>query len=78
MFPQSNDMKAVDSRYHRERERARRTAMSPAEFSDQERTRWDLDDAGITGADNPRTWFVGDPLTIGSDEHYDVREEGRR
>lgn len=62
MFPESNSAKAVDSRWHEKRETARQTTFSPAEWSKEERTRWDLDDAGITGRDNKRTYTVDRPI----------------
>lgn len=52
----------VWTKWHRERQDARENAMSPEEFSPQERDAFDLDDAGVTGEDNPRTYSGEDVL----------------
>lgn len=51
-----NAGKPVSADWHRFREFARRTAMSPEEFSEITQTRYDLDTAQITGEQNPETW----------------------
>lgn len=63
-----NEGKPVWSEWHNFRERARRTAYSPEEFSAIDRTRYDLDNddprsANITGRDNPDT-YDGDDTQI--------------
>jgi hypothetical protein len=58
----ANEGKVVDAEWHAFRQMARETAMSPEEFDDRDRTRYNLDDddpvapARITGANNPETY----------------------
>jgi len=61
-----NAGKVTDSRWHNFRERARREAFSPEEFSDSDRVRYNLDDdarissANITGQNNPASYNGSD------------------
>lgn len=76
----SNEGKVVDEDWHEFRQRARETAHSPEEFSDPERTEYNLDSdddlspAGITGQDHKEYGVGGDP---GPDEAsgHDIRED---
>lgn len=78
MFRQGESSKPVDEQWHLEREKARRTAFSTAEFSPQEITRWDLDTAQIDGSDNPRTFQYDPAIDILGTAKVDVRELDNR
>ncbi|AHG00917.1 hypothetical protein HALLA_12095 [Halostagnicola larsenii XH-48] len=54
--------RAVDGEYHAFRERARKTAFSEEEFDPIDQERYDLDDAGIDGRDNPDTYEASGQL----------------
>lgn len=58
MWPRQENLQAIWEEWNEFRAEARRTAFSPKEFGEMERTKYDLDDAGITGADNRRTYSV--------------------
>lgn len=71
MFPQSNDLKPMDERWHRKAQEAKETTSGLDEWSESEITRWDLDEDGRrpTGRENPRTYQYDKPLA-------DVTESG--
>lgn len=73
MFRQSESAKPADEEWHEMRERARRTTFSLAEWSPEEITRWDLDTAGITGRDNPRTYRIDRPIDTLGENGADIR-----
>lgn len=75
IFARSNEAKAVWEEWHEFREEARHEAMSKEEFSEIEQEKYDLDTAGITGAQNPRTW-KGDPTAPKEfvDPDFDTRD----
>lgn len=75
-FARGESQKAVWSEWHEERERARRTAFSLAEFSDEEINKYDLDTADVNGQDNPDTYTWNRPLF--PTERHDVREQDDR
>lgn len=58
MWWRSENLQAISSEWHENRVEARRTAFSIDEFGPIEQTKYDLDTAGITGKDNPRTYKV--------------------
>lgn len=72
LHDRANEGKPVDEEWHLRRQDARETAFSPEEFSPQERERFDLDDAGITGEDNPETFHGQDRLN--PDVEGDIRD----
>lgn len=78
MFRQSEGSKPVDSQWHIEREEARRTAFSLAEFSQEDITRWDLDTARVNGSDNPRTFTYDPAIDILGTAKVDVRDLDNR
>lgn len=74
-----NEGKPVSGDWHEFRARARREAFSPEEFSEIERTQYDLDDddersANITGEDNPDT-YRGQNTDVGPDRTFDSRDQ---
>jgi len=74
MFPQSADLKAVDSEFHKFREEARRTTYSKDEFSREEIIRYDLDTARITGRENPRSYKQQPTIDLLGEGGTDIRE----
>ena len=72
-FARSTSGKKVDRRWHKARISARREAFSVEEFSDEEIIRFDLDTAGITGKDNPRTYTVNRPIDLLNENGLDLR-----
>lgn len=62
MWPRQGSLQAINEEWHRQRIRARKTAFNPETFGPIERTKYDLDTAGITGEDNPRSYKVNRPL----------------
>jgi hypothetical protein len=80
MWPRSDSLQAVNREWREFRVMARRTAFSPEEFGPSDRVQYDLDTAGITGADNPRTYTVDRPVTEEGDMNNgtDVRTLDRR
>ena len=56
MFPRSAGMKAVNGEWHRFRQEARQNAYSIEEFGPDERVKYNLDTARITGRENPDTY----------------------
>jgi len=72
-FARGETAKPVDSRWHRARINARKTAFSVDEFSDEDVLRYDLDTAGITGEDNPRTYTVNRPIDLLNENGLDLR-----
>lgn len=63
MWPRQESLQGVWEEWHRKRIEARQTAFSTDEFGDIEITKFDLDTAGITGQDNPRTYMIDRPLS---------------
>lgn len=78
MFPRDDGLKAVWSEWHEKRQRARETAFSPDEFGEIERIKFDLDDAGITGRANPRSYKGDRPIDLLGENAKDVRENPKR
>jgi hypothetical protein len=74
LFDRTKSGKRIDSRWHSFREQARRTAVSPEEFAPSDRVHYDLDTAGITGKDNPRTYTHNRPTNLVYTNEIDVRE----
>ncbi len=74
-FKQSNDSKKIRKDWHTFRENARQTAFGPEEFAPSDRIEYDLDDAGITGEDNDRTYTYDRPVDILGENGTDVREQ---
>lgn len=80
----SNEGKVVDREWHAFRQQARETAMSPEEFDDRQRTRFNLDDddrlapARITGANNPETYTGDGEGDLAPAPDYDSRNEPYR
>lgn len=62
MWSRQENLQYAWEEWHEMRAEARRTAFSVDEFGDIETTKFDLDTAGITGKDNPRTYQVDRPL----------------
>jgi hypothetical protein len=62
MWPRQESLQGVNEEWHRKRAEARRTAFSKFEFGPIEREKYDLDTAGITGEDNPRSYTVNRPI----------------
>lgn len=62
MWPRQEGLQAVWEKWHRKRAEARRTAFNLNEFGPIEQNKFDLDTAGITGEDNPRSYTVKRPL----------------
>jgi|APHM01.1.fsa_nt_gi hypothetical protein len=77
-FARSETGKKVDRRWHKARISARREAFSIEEFSDEEIIRFDLDTAGITGKDNPRTYTVNRPIDLLDKNGLDLRRMHNR
>lgn len=69
-----NDGRFVDREYHTFRINARRTAFSPDLFAQSDFIRFDLDTAGITGEDNPRTYIWDRTVDLLDVNGYDVRQ----
>lgn len=78
MFPQSEDLKAVNKEYHKRREEARRNAYSLSEFGEQEIVRFDLDTARITGRENDRTYRKDPAIDLLGERGRDIREDPKR
>lgn len=76
----NNPGKVASGEWHRFRQHARETAHSPAEFSDVDRTRYNLDDddaispAGITGQDHV-DYDDGDDVGPGDRKPMNLRED---
>jgi hypothetical protein len=62
MWARQENLQAIWSEWHENRAEARRNAFSINEFGPIDQTKYDLDTAGITGEDNPRTYTVDRPL----------------
>jgi cysteinyl-tRNA synthetase len=74
LFRRSESGKKVDQEWHQFRQNAREGAMDIKEFSDSEQLRYNLDTAGITGQDNPRTYTFRRAVDIFGVNGVDVRE----
>lgn len=75
MFARSEHLKKLRSDYHAFRQEARETAFSIEEFGEPAKTEYDLETAGITGQDNPRSYTWDRPM--GEGNGTDVRELDR-
>lgn len=74
MFARSENLRAIDSRWHEFRQNARETAFDESEFGPIEKERYDLDTAGITGEENPRTYSIRDPTEVAGTDAFDIRD----
>jgi hypothetical protein len=75
-FRRSPGVRAIDSEWHRQRQRAREVAFNSdvdGFFSDSEITKYELRTAQIDGSDNPRTWTWDRPLDKFGINGTDVR-----
>ena len=72
-FRRSPSGKAVDGEYHEQRRKARLTANTIGAFSDEEISRFDLETAGITGRDNPRTYHLDPAIDVFGSAKIDIR-----
>ena len=74
-FRRSPETRAIDTDWHRERQRAREQAYdgSLPLFSDVEITKYNLGTAQIDGSDNPRTFTWDRPLDLFGINGTDVR-----
>ena len=75
-FRRSNDTRAVDADWHRQRQRARESAVnsSLSIFSDEEIVKYDLDTARIDGSDNPRLFMWQRTIDLFGTNGTDIRE----
>jgi len=73
LFKRSESGKHIDKEWHQQRQRAREIGFSLDEFSDEEITKYDLDTAGITGKDNPRTYTFSAAIDLFGVNGLDVR-----
>lgn len=84
ILQRSNEGKVVDDEWHAFRQMARETTMSPEEFDDRDRTRYNLDSddrlapARITGANNPETYIGDGEGDLKPAPEYDSRNEPYR
>jgi hypothetical protein len=62
MWARQESLQGIWSEWHKKRINARRTAFSVDEFGETDIVKYDLDTAGITGEDNPRTYQFDRPL----------------
>lgn len=58
MWSRQESLQYIWSEWHEQRAEARQNAFNVDEFSPTDRTKYDLDTAGITGEDNPRSYQV--------------------
>jgi len=72
-FRRSENMKPLDSEWHKFRQEARESAFSINEFSDEEINRYNLETARITGKENPRTYTVNRPIDLLGVNGIDLR-----
>lgn len=72
-FHRSPGLKKIDSRWHKNRIRARHTGFNLTDFSDEEITKYDLDTARITGSDNPRSFRLNPDIDILDVGGVDIR-----
>jgi len=75
-FRRSPGARAIDSDWHRQRQRAREEAYSSdleAWFSDTEIIKYNLDTARVTGADNPRVFLWRRAIDLFGINGTDVR-----
>ena len=75
-FRRSNDVRAVDADWHRQRQRARESAVNSSRsiFSDEEIVKYNLDTARIDGSDNPRTFMWQRTLDLFGTNGTDIRQ----
>lgn len=73
-FRESPSSKVTDEEWHRFRQRARKTAFSIDQFSDEEVTRFDLETAQIDGSDNPRSFTINRPIDLLGMNGIDLRD----
>jgi len=80
----ANDGKVISGDWHATRQRARENAFSPEEFSEIERTEYNLDSddrlspAGITGQDNPASYDGSAAVGIDPPERVPLGEDETR
>lgn len=74
MFPESGSAKAVDKEWHKFRQSSREDAFSLGAFSENDIIRYNLDTAGITGEDNPRTFMFQRQLDTLGETGIDIRD----
>ncbi len=74
MFPESRSAKPVDKEWHQFRESARKSAFSIGAYSNNDIIRYNLDTAGITGEDNPRTFMFMRELDTLGENGIDIRD----
>ncbi|UXF50639.1 hypothetical protein 7908G4C8_33 [Haloquadratum phage sp.] len=74
MFPESASAKAVDKEWHKFRQSAREDAFSLGAFSNNDIIRYNLNTAGITGEDNPRTYTFTRQLDVFGRNGIDIRD----
>ena len=80
----SNEGKSASAEWRAFRQRARENAFSPEEFSDIERTEYNLDSddrlspAGITGQDNPASYDGSAAVGIDPPERVPLDEDETR
>jgi hypothetical protein len=73
-FKRSEGAKAVDSDFHRSRQRARETGFNVDMFGDSEIVKYNLETARINGSDNPHTYRVNRAIDFLGVNGIDVRE----
>ena len=69
-----NNGRFVSREWHEFRENARRTAFNVETFAQSDIIEYDLEGAGITGKDNPRTYIWDRSIDILDVNGYDVRD----
>lgn len=72
----SPSVRAIDSQWHRERQRAREVAYNSSleMFSEAEIIKYDLETAQIDGSDNPQVYKWDRPLDLFGINGTDIRE----
>lgn len=80
-FRRSPSVRAIDSQWHKERQRAREVAANgnlDVWFSDAEQVKYNLDTARIDGSDHPRNFKFVPVLDVLGISGTDVREMHNR
>lgn len=75
-FKRSPSARPVDSKWHRNRQRARDQAFSSdlkAQFSEEEIVKYELETAQISGASNPQVWMWRRAIDLFGINGTDVR-----
>ena len=76
MWARQEGLQAINEEWNEFRVNARRTAFNVDEFGEIEQVKYDLDTAGITGEDNPRSYTVKRPVNSADgnmNNGFDVR-----